>query len=44
SKGAITEEYIIKDITVNPPIDLSIFDIPLIRSQFEKSELKPDKQ
>lgn len=44
SKGAIIEEHIIKDIKVNPPIDLSIFDIQLIRSQFEKSELKPDKQ
>jgi len=44
SKGAITEEYIIKDITVNPPIDLSIFDIPLIRDQFSKFKGNPNNE
>ena len=44
SKGAIIEEYTLKDIMMNPLVDVSLFDIPLIRSQFEKSELKPDKQ
>ena len=42
--GAIIEEYNVKDITVNPSIDLSLFDIPLISSQFGKSGLKTDKQ
>ena len=30
------EEYSIKDITINPSIDTSVFDISIIRSQFEK--------
>jgi len=42
--GAIIEEYSIKEITVNRSIDLSLFDIPLISSQFGKSRLKPEKQ
>jgi len=36
--GDIIEEYTIKDIIVNPSLDLSLFDIPLISSQFGKSE------
>lgn len=42
--GAIIEEYNVKDIIVNSSIDLSLFDIPLISSQFGKSGLKPEKQ
>jgi len=42
--GVITEEYNAKDITANPSIDLSLFDIPLIRTQFGKRGLKSDKQ
>ena len=44
SYGAITEEYDAKDVIVNPSVDLSLFDIPLIRSQFGKRGAKPDKQ
>jgi len=36
--GAIIEEYTVKDIIVNPSLDSSLFDIPLIISQFGKSE------
>jgi len=32
----IQEEYRIKDIFINPSIDASLFDVPIIRSQFEK--------
>jgi hypothetical protein len=38
SDGIIVEEYMVKDITVNPPLDVTQFSIPLIRSQFGKSE------
>ena len=44
SDGAITEEYDAKDIVVNPSIDLSLFDISLISSQFGERGPKPDKQ
>lgn len=40
SKGTITEEYMIKDITVNPPIEASLFNISPIRAQFSKGESK----
>ena len=33
----IQEEYRIKDIIINPPIDESHFDIPLIKAKFSKS-------
>ena len=38
SDGIIVEEYMVKEITVNPPLDLTQFSIPFIRSQFGKSE------
>lgn len=34
----LKEEYRIKDVIVNPPIEESLFDIPLIKTQFERSE------
>ena len=34
----IQEEYRIKDIIINPSIDASLFDISIIRSQFESKE------
>lgn len=37
-KGEITEEYTVIDIQANLPIDVSLFDIPLIRTQFRKSD------
>jgi hypothetical protein len=37
SDGIIVEEYRVKEITVNPPLDVTQFSIPLIRTQFEKS-------
>ncbi|UCF72408.1 MAG: hypothetical protein JSW35_09520 [Deltaproteobacteria bacterium] len=43
SNEAIVEEYTIKDITVNPPLDVSLFDIPLIRAQFGVSGVSPDE-
>ena len=42
-KGATVEEYIIKEIILNPIIDLSLFDIPLARAQFSNSEIKREK-
>ena len=36
------EEYTIKDIVVNPPIDISLFDIPIIRAQFGVTEHEPE--
>jgi hypothetical protein len=42
--GAVAEEYRVKDVIVNPSIDLSLFDIALISSQFRKRGPKPDKQ
>ena len=36
------EEYTIKDIIVNPPIDISLFDIPIIRAQFGVTEYEPE--
>ena len=38
SDGIIVEEYMVKDITVNPPLDVTQFSIPLIRSRFGKSQ------
>jgi hypothetical protein len=38
SGGIIVEEYRAKDITVNPPLDVTRFSIPLIKTQFEKSK------
>ena len=35
---AITEEYTVKDVIVNPRLDLSLFNISLIRARFGKSE------
>jgi outer membrane lipoprotein-sorting protein len=34
----IQEEYRIKDIIINPSLDASLFDISIIRSQFESKE------
>ena len=39
----IEEEYNVKDIIVNPPIDLSLFDIPWIRTQFGVSEYNSER-
>jgi len=39
-KGEIIEEYTVMDIQANLPIDVSLFDIPLIRDKFIQSELK----
>jgi hypothetical protein len=38
SDGIIVEEYMVKDITVNPPVDATQFSIPLIRSRFGKTQ------
>ena len=37
-KGEIIAEYTVLDIKANLPIDVSLFDIPLIRTQFSKSD------
>jgi len=37
SYGSIAEEYSVQDVTVNPPLDMTQFSIPLIRAQFSKS-------
>jgi hypothetical protein len=37
SYGIIVEEYSVQDITINPPLDVTQFSIPLIRSQFSTS-------
>ena len=37
SYGSIAEEYSVQDVTVNPPLDVTQFSIPLIRAQFSKS-------
>ena len=42
--GAIVEEYTVKEIKVNSSLDLSLFDIPLISSQFGRREPGPEKQ
>jgi len=39
-KGEIIEEYTVIDIKANLPIDVSLFDIPLIRDKFIQSELR----
>jgi len=39
-KGEIIEEYTVMDIQANLPIDVSLFNIPLIRDKFIQSELK----
>jgi hypothetical protein len=43
-KGEIIEEYIVMDIQANLPIDVSLFDIPLIRDKFIQSELKQQEE
>ena len=37
SNRTIVEEYSVQDITINPPLDVTQFSIPLIRSQFGTS-------
>lgn len=39
-KGEIIEEYTVMDIQANLSVDVSLFDIPLIRDKFIQSELK----
>ena len=39
-KGEIIEEYTVMDIKANLPIDVSLFDIPLIRDKFIQGELR----
>jgi len=39
-KGEIIEEYTVMDIQANLPIDVSLFDIPLIRDKFIQSALE----
>lgn len=41
-KGAAAEEYSIKEIRVNPPVDASLFDIAAIKAQFGVSRLDLD--
>jgi len=41
-KAEIIEEYTVMDIQANLPIDVSLFDIPLIRDKFIQSELKQE--
>jgi len=43
-KGEIIEEYTVMDIQANLPIDVSLFDIPLIRDKFIQSELKQQEE
>jgi len=43
-KGEIIEEYTVMDIKANLPIDVSLFDIPLIRGKFIQSELKQEEE
>jgi hypothetical protein len=38
----LLEEYMAKDAIPNPPLDESLFDIPLVRSQFQKSQYAPN--
>jgi hypothetical protein len=38
----LLEEYMAKDAIPNPPLDESLFDIPLVRSQFEKPRYAPN--
>ena len=37
SYGTNVEEYSVQDVTINPPLDVTQFSIPLIRSQFSTS-------
>ena len=37
SYGSPVEEYSVQDVTINPPLDVTQFSIPLIRAQFSKS-------
>jgi len=39
-EGEMIEEYTVMDIKANLPIDVSLFDIPLIRDKFIQSELR----
>jgi hypothetical protein len=39
-KGEIIEEYTVTDIQANLPIDVSLFDIPLIREKFIQRALE----
>jgi len=41
-EGTTVEQYTVKDITANPSIDVSVFDIPRIRAEFGVSELKEE--
>ena len=43
-KGEIIEEYSVMDIKANLPIDVSLFDIPLIRDNFIQSDLKQQEE
>jgi len=43
-KGEIIEEHTIMDIQANLPIDVSLFDIPLIRDKFIQSELRQEEE
>jgi len=43
-KGEVIEEYTVMDIKANLPIDVSLFDIPLIRGKFIQSELKQQEE
>lgn len=40
--GAAVEEYSIREITVNPPLDLPLFDIPLIKDQYGSTQIDQD--
>jgi hypothetical protein len=35
--GSTAEEYSVQDVTINPPLDVTQFSIPLIRAQFSKT-------
>ena len=37
SYGSTLEEYSVQDVTINPPLDVTQFSIPLIRAQFSTS-------
>ena len=43
-KGEIIEEYTVMDIKANLPIDVSLFDILLIRNNFIQSKLKQQEE
>jgi hypothetical protein len=41
--GTTMEEYGVREITVNPPLDLTLFDIPLTREQYATGELDRER-